>query len=292
VVGAVVANFAIALVKLLAAIAGGSSAMLSEAAHSGIDGVNDLLLLLGIHRSKRPADGQHPFGYGKELYFWSLLVSCSVLAVGGGVTVVEGVRHLVRPEPVTHAAWAYGALGCGALFDAGSLWFSVRQFRKQNRGKALRRAVRETKDPGSLMVVAEDTAALTGEALAAAGVFASTHGLRRGDGIGSVSIGLLLGCVAVFLITQMRDLIVGEGVEDEISGAIKNLAVGPGRFRAVRSAQTMHFGPETVLVTITAEFDPERRAADLIEAVHGIQGAIRERYPAVRYVFVDPERHR
>lgn len=283
------ANFAIAGVKLLAAVVGGSVAMLSEAVHSGVDGVNDLLLLFGLKRSKRPADEQHPFGYGKELYFWSLIVACSVLAIGGGVTVVEGIHGLLKPEKIERARWAYGALLAGALFEMGSLWFSIQQFRKQNQGKAFWEAVRETKDPGSLMVLVEDSAGFLGEGMAAAGVFANTHGFERGDGIASIAIGILLGAMAVFLIAQMRDLVVGEGVEDEISDAITELAVGPGKFRCVRSARTMHFGPETVLVTLSAEFDPKRSADDLMRAVDATQTAIRERYPAVKYVFVDPE---
>jgi divalent metal cation (Fe/Co/Zn/Cd) transporter len=170
-----------------------------------------------------------------------------------------------------------------------SLWFSIRQFRKQNEGKRFREAVRETKDPGSLMVLVEDSAGFVGEGIAAAGVFANTHGFERGDGVASVAIGILLGAMAIFLIAQMRDLVIGEGVEDEISDAIKELAVGPGKFRTVRGAHTMHFGPETVLVTLEAEFDPERKAGELIEAVDQMQKAIRERYPAVKFVYVDPE---
>src|SRR5438105_601382 len=244
VISAITANFAIAGAKLLAGLAGHSSAMLAEALHSGIDGFNDLLLLFGLKRSRRPADEQHPFGYGKELYFWALIVSCSVFAIGGCVTVVEGIRRMLRPEPLRGIGWDFLALGCGAAFDAGSLIYSVRKFRKQNQGKKFREAVAETKDPAPLMVIAEDSAAILGEGIAAAGIAAQMLGWRYGDGVASVLIGCLLGSVAVFLMAQNRDLIIGESVDDEISKVIREIAVRRGRFAPVRSAQSIHFGPD------------------------------------------------
>jgi cation diffusion facilitator family transporter len=289
VVGAIVANFAIMAAKLFAAL-GGSSAMLSEAIHSGIDGVNDLLLLLGLKRSKRPPDEQHPFGYGKELYFWALLVSCSILTIGGGVTVMEGIRTMMKPEPVRKASLAYIALLCGVLFDGGSLIYSWRQFCRQNQNKKLWEAIRETKDPGSLMVITEDSAAVIGEFIAAAGVFANTHGILWADGLAAVLIGCLLGVTAVFLITQTRSLVVGEGVEDDISRAIQNITGRVDEVVTVRAAHSMHFGPETVLVTMDLAFRADRRAGELMQAVDEIQERIREQFPAVKYVYIAPEK--
>lgn len=145
VIVAIGANFAIAAAKLLAGTVGKSSAMMSEAVHSSIDGVNDLLLLFGLKRSRRPADEQHPFGYGMELYFWSLIVAGSVVAIGGGVTMVEGVHRLLEPKLVRHATWAFVALACGSVFDMASLVYGMRRFRRQNRGKRFWEAVRESK---------------------------------------------------------------------------------------------------------------------------------------------------
>src|ERR1700712_3871259 len=198
VLSATAANFVIAVAKFAAGAAGGSSAMLSEGIHSAVDGVNDLLLLYGLKCSRRPADERHPFGFGKELYFWSLIVSLSVLSVGGGVTVFEGVIQLLHPEPVKASPWAYAALGCGIVFDLASLAFGGKQFRRQNRGKRMWEAVREAKDPTTFMVLAEDAAAILGEIIAAAGLYASSHGLPMADGAASILIGLLLAGVAVF----------------------------------------------------------------------------------------------
>src|SRR3954453_7148876 len=289
VLGATVADFSIAAAALFAAVLGGSSAMYSECVHSAVDGVNDLLLLLGINRSQRPANEHHPFGYGKEFFFGSLIVSCSVFVIGGAVSFIEGISHVRKPEALTHTGWAYAALGCGALFTSGSFLFSVRKFRKENQQKDFWEAVRETKDPPSLMVVFVDGAAFLGELIAAAGVFFNTRGFLLADGIASLLIGCLLAAVGAFLIMQNRDLVVGEGVEDHISRAIHELATGEDKFLKVRAAHSMHFGPETVLVTIESEFDPERKAGELIEAVDKIQKPLRERSPAVKFIYVDPE---
>ena len=289
VLSATAANFAIAAAKFAAGSAGGSSAMLSEGIHSAVDGVNDLLLLYGLKCSKRPPDEQHPFGFGKELYFWSLIVSLSVLSVGGGVTVFEGVHQLLHPGPVKASPWAYGALACGIVFDLASLAFGGRQFRRQNRGKRAWEAVREAKDPTTFMVLAEDASAIVGEVVAAAGLFASSQGLPAADGIASILIGLLLGAVAVFYIVQTRDMIIGEAVEPEIRAAIAKLSTGTQGFVKVSNPGTSHFGPDTVLVTMTVAFDPERPARELIRAVDHIQTEVREQFPTVKYVFIDPE---
>jgi cation diffusion facilitator family transporter len=287
--GATVANFGVAAAKLFAAAAGGSSAMLSESIHSAVDGINDLFLVYGQTRGSRPADERHPFGHGKELYFWALIVSCSVFAVGGAVSVIEGIRRILHPDRLQHNGWAYAALACGAALDLASLVYSASQFRRENPGKRFRRAVRESKNPSSFMVLFEESAGIFGELIAAAGVFANAHGVLVGDGIASVLIGVLLGAVGIFLIGENRDLIVGEGVDDDIARCIRELSVGEGRFKDVLAAHTMHFGPHTVLVTIDAVFDPEMKANELMQAVDRVQTAIRERYPVVKYVYIDPE---
>jgi len=288
VIAAIVANFAIAAVKLAIGL-GGSAAMISEGIHSGIDGVNDLLLLFGLRASKRPADALHPFGYGKDLYFWSLIVSMSVFSVGGGVTIIEGMRSILHPAKIQHAGWAYAALLCGLVVDGVSLGYGLVQFRKQNREKAFWKAVKESKDPTTFMVLAEDSAALVGEMIALVSVLLSTRGLLAADGIGSVLIGLLLACMAVSLMVHTRHLLIGESVEEEIDLAIRKLALDRGKFHCVRRSHTMHFGPDDVLVTVDLEFDPKQTAGDLMKAVDEIQVAIREEFPAVKYVYIDPE---
>jgi cation diffusion facilitator family transporter len=292
IVAALTANFAIAAAKFIAGAIGGSSAMFSEAIHSTVDGLNDVLLFFGLKRSRRPADKQHPFGHGKELYFWALIVSCSVLAIGGGVAVVEGILHLMHPSEVTQAKWAFIALGCGVVFNTISAAYEYHQFRCQNKGKQFWEAVDETKDPSALMVVFEDVVGLLGELIAAGGIALQLAGWKYADGAASVLVGLLLGATAIFLIEQNRDLIIGEGVEDEISRSIQELATSEGGFVSIRSARTMYFGPDNILVTMDALFDPDRKAGDLIEAVDKIQRAIRQKHPEVKYIYIDPESSR
>jgi len=287
--GATLADFAIAAADLLAALAGGSSAMLAEAIHSAVDGINGLLLLFGLKRSRRPPDEHHPFGHGKELYFWALIVSCSIFATGGAASFFEGVIRLRHPEPLSHTGWAFAALGCGAAFDAASFFYSLRKFREQNRDKGFWEAADETKDPSVLMVVFEDFAAFVGQLIAAAGIFLEIRGWRLADGMASILIGCLMAATAVYLIAQHRDLVIGEGVEDEISRSIRDLAIGDEKFLSIRAAHTVHFGPDTVLVTLDTEFDPNRKAGELMEAVDRIQRSIRERYPAVKFIYIDPE---
>jgi cation diffusion facilitator family transporter len=289
IIAAITANFLIAAAKFIAGAIGGSSAMFSEALHSTVDGLNDVLLFFGLKRSRRPPDEQHPFGHGKELYFWSLIVSCSVLAIGGGVAVIEGVDHLVHPADITRAKWSFLALGCGVVFNAISAAFELRQFNQQNQGKKFWEAVEEIKDPSALMVFAEDGVGMLGELIAAAGIALQLAGWKYADGAASVLIGLLLGATAVFLIAQNRDLIIGEGVEDEISRSIREIATSEGGFVSIRSARTMYFGPDNVLVTMDVLFAPDRKAGELIEAVDRIQRAIRQKHPAVKYIYIDPE---
>jgi cation diffusion facilitator family transporter len=289
ILAALTANFGIAAAKFIAGAIGGSSAMFSEAIHSSVDGLNDVLLFFGLKRSRRPPDEQHPFGHGKDLYFWALIVSCSLLAIGGGVATVEGIRHLIHPSEISQAKWSFLALGCGVIFNSISGVFELRQFRSQNIGKGFWEAVEEMKDPSALMVVAEDLVGVLGELIAAAGIALQLAGWRYADGSASVLVGLLLGGTSIFLIAQNRDLVIGEGVEDEISRSIRELATSEGGFVAIRSARTMYFGPETVLVTLDALFDPDRKAGELIESMNRIQHAIRQKHPAVKYIYIDPE---
>ena len=289
---AITANFLICAAKLIVALITRSMAMLSEALHSGVDGINDILLIYGLRRSQRPADAQHPFGHGKELYFWALIVSCSVLAIGGGLAIVQGIRHILHPSHLQHAGWSYIALACGAAFSGSSFLYSLRKFRRQNAGKGFWEAIDELKDPSVLMVMAEDSSGMIGEIIAAIGIYLQVHGWSRGDGTASLLIGCLLAGTSVFVIAQHRDLIIGEGVEDEIGRSIREIATGEGGFVSIRSARTIFFGPDAVLIAMEVVFDPERKAGELMDAVDRMQRRIREKFPAVQFIYIDPESSR
>jgi cation diffusion facilitator family transporter len=191
--GAIGANAAIAVTKFVVAGITGSSAMLSEGIHSAVDTGNGILLLVGTRLSERPASAEHPFGHGKELYFWSLIVAVLIFGLGGGVSFYEGVLHWRNPAPMEDAKWNYIVLGYAALFEGTSLVIAVRQFLRQSAGRPFWRALHRSKDPTTFTVMAEDSAALAGLAIAAAGVYAShAWHMPRLDGVASMLIGVLL----------------------------------------------------------------------------------------------------
>ena len=198
--GAIAANVAIAVTKLVVAGTTGSSAMLSEGIHSSVDTFNGMLLLVGIRLSQRPATPEHPFGHGKELYFWSLMVAVLIFGLGGGISFYEGVQHIRHPQPLHDPTWNFVVLGVAALFEGISFTIALRQFLRQARGAPFWQAVRQSKDPTTYTVLAEDSAALAGLAIAALGIWLSHRfNMPVLDGAASVLIGLLLAAVATFL---------------------------------------------------------------------------------------------
>ena len=197
---AIIGNLLIAITKFTAAFFTGSSAMLSEGIHSAVDTGNGLLMLLGIHKSKKPPDEKHPFGHARELYFWSLVVAFSIFAVGGGVSIYEGITHILHPVPIENAGWNYAVLGASVVFEGITWYFGWLAFAKTRRGRPVFEAIRASKDPTSFTVLLEDSAAITGLVIAFLGVFLGHEfGLVYFDGIASILIGVLLCLVALLL---------------------------------------------------------------------------------------------
>lgn len=286
--GAIVANVAIAITKFVVAGISGSSAMLSEAVHSTVDSCNGLLLLVGIKLSRRPASAQHPFGHGKELYFWSLIVAVLFFGLGGGVSLYEGVQHVLHPEPLGDAFWNYIVLAAAAVFEGASLAIALAQFRREQGPRPFWRALHASKDPTTYTVVAEDAAALIGLALAAAGVYAS-HALNRPvlDGVASILIGLLLAAVAVLLIYESRGLLVGEGLRPASLLRICSIVESHRLVRQVSRPLSMYIGPHQVLLTLQAEFEPGANAAAVAEAIDRIEEQLRGAFPKLRHVYIE-----
>lgn len=284
-------NLAIAVTKFVASALTGSSAMLSEAVHSVVDTGNGLLLLWGIRQSNKPADDHHPFGRGKELYFWTLIVAILIFAVGGGISVYEGVVHIQQPSPISDPTVNYFVLGFAMLFEGGAWWVAFREFRKGKKaGIGYLQAIRASKDPTTFTVLFEDTAAMLGLIVAFVGVFLG-HALELPvlDGIASVVIGIILAGVAVFLAYESKGLLIGEGVDAETRASINKLAEDdPDITRLVR-ALSMHFGPQEVLLTMEIEFRPDLSAAQTTAAIDRLDKAIRSLHPEVRHIFVEAQ---
>jgi cation diffusion facilitator family transporter len=289
--GAIGANAAIAVVKFVGAAATGSSAMLSEGIHSLVDTGDGLLLLVGMHLAQRPPDERHPFGYGKELYFWSLIVAVLIFGVGGGVSIYEGILRLIEPRPLEDAGWSYAILGGAALFEGASFVIALRQFRRSTQGEPFWKALRTSKDPTLYTVMAEDSAALAGLAAAALGIYAS-HALQMPvfDASASIVIGLLLCAVSSLLIFQSRKLLVGEAVDLEMAEAIRRIAQAEKEVHRAGWPLTMHLGPDDVLLAFDAEFRDGVEADAMSRAVNRIEQSIRARFPEVGRIYIESRR--
>ncbi len=290
VIAAIAANLAIAATKFAAAAVSGSSAMLSEAIHSLVDTGNGALLLLGMHRSRRPADPEHPFGYGSELYFWTLVVAIMIFALGGGMSAYEGIRHLLHPGPIEDPTMNYIVLGAAAVFESISWVFGLRSFLRDKRSQGIWTAIRRSKDPTSFSVLFEDSAALLGLAFAFLGVWLG-HRLRNPylDGVASVAIGLLLAGTALLLARESKGLLVGESADPEVVESIRSLAASNPAVDRVVHALTLQLGPEDVLLNLDLRFRAGLSAGDVARAVDEVEGAVQERHPQVRRIFIEAE---
>ncbi len=285
---AVGANVAIAVTKFIAAGVTGSSAMLSEGIHSTVDSGNGVLLLMGMHLSKRKPTPEHPFGHGKELYFWSLMVAVLIFGLGGGVSAYEGILHMLHPKPLTDPTWNYIVLGAAALFEGSSFVVAMRQFLATKRDTPFWRSLKASKDPTTYTVLAEDAAALCGLGFAATGVYLSHYfGLPVIDGAASVAIGVLLAGVAVLLIVESRGLLIGEGVAPEAARAIRDLAVRNPRVHDATAPLTMYLGPDEILLALDVEFERSATTDEIVSAVANIERDIRNRYPKMTRIYIE-----
>ena len=285
---AIGANLVIALSKLFVALASGSSAMLSEGIHSFVDTGNQLLLILGMKRSQRPADPMHPFGHGKELYFWSLIVAILLFGLGGGMSVYEGISHLRHPGEIRDPFWNYVVLGISLAAESTSWVVALRSFQAQKKDDPFWPAFLSSKDPTVFTILAEDSAAIAGLLAAFAGIFL-THRTNNPvfDGAASLLIGGILAAVAVFLAVQSRGLLIGERASERVIRRIRELAESDPAIRNVQSVLTMHFGPDTILLNMDVEFQPHLAGSSLAETVDRLEGKIREEMPEIKRIFIE-----
>jgi cation diffusion facilitator family transporter len=286
--GAIAANVGIAATKFVVAGITGSSAMLSEGVHSSVDTFNGVLLLVGIRLSQRPATPEHPFGHGKELYFWSLIVAVLIFGLGGGVSFFEGVQHIRHPQPMHDPTWSYVVLAAAALFEGLSFTVALHQFLKQAGTAPFWEALHRSKDPTTYTVLAEDAAALVGLAIAAIGI-ALSHRLNMPelDGVASLLIGVLLAGVATLLTWESRGLLIGEGVRPETARAIRSIALEQPKVRDVGRVLSMYVGPDDALVTMDLDFDEATTAAEAAHAITNVERQVRGRFPMIKRLFIE-----
>jgi cation diffusion facilitator family transporter len=287
---ALAGNVAIAVLKFVAAAITGSAAMLAEGVHSAVDTGNQGLLLYGLHRAKRPADERFPFGYGKEIYFWSFVVAIEVFTVGAGAALGRGVLQLLHPEPQRAVAVNYAVLGLSLLFEGASWLFALKEFSRTKGKWTYLQAVRRGKDPTRFMVVFEDSAALIGLLIALAGVAAhQVSGNPLYDALASMLIGLVLATTAVWLAYETKGLLIGESANREVVENIERVGAQIEGIERVVEVLTMHVGPQFILVALTLIM---KKSAPREQAIAHFERQIRTTHPRIKRVFVRVRRPR
>jgi cation diffusion facilitator family transporter len=286
---ALAANVGIAVAKFVAAAITGSSAMLTEGVHSLVDSTNQLLLLYGRKRSMRPADALHPFGHGRELYFWSFIVAILVFALGAGVSVYEGFHHIRHPEAAGSPLIAFVVLGIAAALEGYSTWEAKKDFDAARGSSNLWQSIRQSKDAPTIVLLLENTGALVGLAVAAVGLVLSLlTGNPFWDGLASVLIGLVLGALALLLLFEAKSLLIGEAAAPRLVAAIGQLAASHAGVVKVHEVLTLHSAPTMVTVIISADFDDNITARQVERIVASIEAQVSEDFPIVARVYVRP----
>ncbi len=284
---ALVGNLLIAISKGAAAAYTGSSAMFSEAIHSLVDTGNQGLLLMGIARSKRPADATHPFGYGMELYFWTFVVAILIFAVGSGISIYEGVDKLLNPHPVTNIYINYVVLGLAMIFEGVAWTIAYKEFRLQNPALPLIKAVMSSKDPTVFTVLFEDTAAMLGLIVAIVGLaLGQALDYPEMDGIASILIGCILAVTAVLLAVESKGLLIGEGARPGDIKTIHNIIDDHKEVLRVNELLTMHFGPADILVNVSVDFIDGISAEQVEATITELEIEIRLQNSEIHRVFI------
>lgn len=286
---ALLANLGIAASKFVAAVITGSSAMLTEGVHSVVDSTNQLLLMWGRRAAKRPPDRIHPFGYGRELYFWSFVVAVLVFSLGAGVSVYEGIIHIMHPEPAVSPIIAYAVLLVAFLLEGWSTLEAYQDFSKSKGNLGWFDAVIKSKDPPAFIVLLENGAAMAGIIAAALGLLLAqlTHNPFY-DGAASVLIGTILALTAALLAYESKGLLIGEAANPELVQSLHDLACDMPGVVGVGDVLTLHSSPDQITVMMNVDFNDEIRASDVEHVVCRIEDEAQERWPQVRRLFVRP----
>jgi cation diffusion facilitator family transporter len=285
------ANLGIAVAKVVVGALSGSSGLLAEGAHSVADTLNQVFLLTAIKRSRKPADAQHPFGYGMERYFWSLLAAVGIFVLGAGFSFYEGIHALLNPAPVEALPWAFGVLAVSFVFEGISWLKALKQLRGEAREES-RSTVEhlvKTTDPTAKTVAFEDSAALIGLVLAAAGLaLHSWTGQAAWDAVASILIGVLLIVVAISLGAQSKANLIGQSLPEEARERVRStIDSSPGVDRVVELL-TMRLGPDEVLVAAKVDVVDDRTGGDLEQLADDVERRVREAHPEVRHLYLDP----
>lgn len=287
---ALAANLLISITKFIAGAFSNSSAMISEGIHSLVDTVNQILLLYGLKQSKKPADALRPFGYGKELYFYSFIVSILIFGLGGGISIYQGITHVLHPEPLEDPTWNYVVLGLSIIFEGVSLVIAAREFNNSRGALSWWNAIVRSKDPSNFLVLFEDGAAVCGLLMVMVCIFLGhRYDVPELDGIGSILVGLILVFVSVILARESRSLLMGEGIMPENQKRIIAIAEKDSAVVKVQHLLSTYQSPEVIVLMLIITFKDGLETADINEAIERIRSSIKHVFPLVRFVIIQPE---
>ncbi len=283
-------NLAIALVKFIAAYITNSSAMLSEAVHSVVDTLNEVLLLYGLKKSQQPANAQHPFGYGRELYFWAFIVALLVFALGAVVSIYQGVQHILHPEPMKSPLVNYVVLIFAILCEGASWLVALKTFNKTRGNLGYFEAFRRSKDPTTFTVLFEDSAALIGLFIALVGIFcAQQFNMPILDGVASILIGVVLAVSAVLLARETKGLLMGETADPKLRQNVLNIAQDDPAVFSANGVLTEQMGAHQVIASLSLEFKDGLTSDDIEVCVNRIEVKIKSIHPEIVALFVKPQ---
>ena len=287
---AIAGDILVAITKGAAAALTGSSSMLSEAIHSLVDTGNECLLLYGMRRSTRQPDKAHPFGYGRELYFWSFIVALLIFALGAGAAFYEGITHLLAPNPIEHPFVNYVVLALSLLIQMASWIVALRTVAQSKGNQSYWTAITQSKDPPQFIVLLEDTAAIIGIVIALVGTWASvTFREPRYDGIASLLIGAVLAAVSIILARESKGLLIGERADPILQQAMVDLATKIPGIVGVNGIVTTQLSPQTVIAALSLEFEDDLSVLQVERIVEDLENAIRKGHPQVTSLFVKPQ---
>ncbi len=288
---ALAGNAMISITKFGAAAFTGSSAMLSEGIHSLVDTGNQILLLHGMKQAKKPADANFPFGHGKEIYFWSFIVAMLIFALGGGISIYEGIKHLQHPEPMSNPMVNYIVLGLAMLFEGAAWFFAFKEFRAVKGKWGYVEAIQRAKDPSIFVVLFEDSAAMLGLAVAFAGVALSQWtGILWFDGLASIIIGLILIGTALWLAYETKSLLIGESANSATVQGVRKILQANNSIEHVNEVLTMHMGPDFILATISVDFKNKKTADEIENEIATLDRLIKQQYPQIKRIFIEAEK--
>ena len=291
IIAALIGNSLISITKFVAASITGSSAMMSEGIHSLVDTGNQILLLYGMKRAAKPPDADFPFGYGKEIYFWSFIVAILIFALGGGISIYEGIQHIKHPEPISNPLVNYIVLGLALVFEGAAWYFAFREFSRVKGRWGYFEAIQRAKDPSIFVVLFEDSAAMLGLIVAFVGVWLSqSTGILIFDGIASVVIGFILVGTAIWLAYETKGLLIGESANRSVIRGIRSALETKSNIQHINEILTMHMGPDFILANISVDFADTISAQQVEADIAAIDRSIKQTFPQIKRVFIEAEK--